>query len=227
MMHKTYENVEKMYDLLSKHWKDEANGAQMTEFKSFLKMIGSVKCKKVLDVGCGTGEYAILLAKKGAHVSGIDLSKGMINNAKNNAKQEKLNILFQKADVCLLPFENNIFDKISIARVLGHLDDETMNVAAKELMRVLKPGGEIIITMIHPSLGNASNLIVKRKVYHMPRFNREVKEYGKIFSKYKGKVTESESLKIISSFKKINLQAYNKLKGKEFIVVFKIKKNIR
>jgi len=225
MIHKTFDNVEKAYDLLSKYWKDEANGAQMTEFKTFLKMIGSVKGKKVLDAGCGTGEYAMLLAKKGAIVSAIDFSKGMIKHAKINAKKENLDIFLKKADICSLPFEINSFDKIIIARVLGHVDDKNIIIAAKELMRVLKPKGEIIITMIHPSLGNTSNLIVKGKAYHLPRFNRTVQEHEKIFSKYNGKVSESKSLKIIPNFKKINPEAYEKLRGKDFIQLLKIIKS--
>ncbi|MDD4352844.1 MAG: class I SAM-dependent methyltransferase [Candidatus Nanoarchaeia archaeon] len=225
MMHKNYDDVEKGYDYLSKYWKNEANGAQMTEFKPFFKMIGNVKNKKVLDAGCGTGDYAILLQQKGATVFGIDLSKGMINYAKKSAKEKKLNIFFQKADVCSLPFEDNYFDKIIIARVLGHVSNEDMKIAAKELMRVLKPKGEIIVSMIHPNLGNISNLIVNGKIFHMPRFNRTVKEYVKIFSEFKGKIVGSGSFKIVKSFGKISKEAYDKLKGKDFIEIFKVIKN--
>ena len=52
------------------------------------------KAKKILDLGCGTGQYTYLLSKKGYEVTGVDISKPMIEIAKKNTKQKKISILF-------------------------------------------------------------------------------------------------------------------------------------
>lgn len=59
-----------------------------------LSLIGDVKHKRVLDAGCGYGFYSILLAKRGAMVTGIDISEKMIALAKNNAEKASVECQF-------------------------------------------------------------------------------------------------------------------------------------
>ena len=67
--------------------------------EALLELIGdNINNVKVLEVGCGPGIYSIRLAKKGAEVTSIDYSHGMINTAKKNARDENVNINFIEDD---------------------------------------------------------------------------------------------------------------------------------
>lgn len=102
----------------------------------------------VLDVAAGTGEPGLsiaAIAKKGK-VVGTDLSNEMLEIAEANAVAKGLKNYTTKAgDVCELPFDADTFSKISCR--LGFMFFPVMQLAAKEMYRVLKPGGRIAIAV--------------------------------------------------------------------------------
>jgi ubiquinone/menaquinone biosynthesis C-methylase UbiE len=98
----------------------------------------------VLDVASGTGEPGLTIAAKlrGGIVVVTDLSEGMLEIARENGARRGLNNLeFIACDVSELPFPDNSFDSISCR--FGFMFFPDMLLAAKEMMRVLKPGGKI------------------------------------------------------------------------------------
>ncbi len=99
--------------------------------------------KKVLDVGCGTGFLSLILADLGHEVTGVDLSEGMLNRAKEKAKESGYNILFKIEDAENLYFEDSTFDVVVERHVLWTLPDPEK--AIKEWIRVLKKGGKLIL----------------------------------------------------------------------------------
>lgn len=70
------------------------------------KEIGFDKTCRILDVGCGTGRHSIELAKRGYHVTGIDLSRSQLERAKKKAAEKNLSIPFLEHDARDLPFEH-------------------------------------------------------------------------------------------------------------------------
>jgi ubiquinone/menaquinone biosynthesis C-methylase UbiE len=104
---------------------------------------------RVLDVGAGTGRYALKLARKGASVTALDQSPEMLAIARQAAQQEGLaidfHLAFLEAD---LPFAADRFDLVISALMLCHVPDLTH--AAQEFARVLQPGGHLLITDMHP-----------------------------------------------------------------------------
>jgi len=103
---------------------------------------------KVLDAGCGPGRFTLPTTKQKrvSHVIGIDISTEMLKFAKKKAAQEKItNIEFVKGDIQFLPFKNNTFDSVISVHVLFHLPQYAEIV--KEFVRVLKPGGRLIVDM--------------------------------------------------------------------------------
>lgn len=98
----------------------------------------------VLDVAAGTGEPGLTIAlklKKGKVII-TDLADDMLVIAHEKAKQKEINnVEFQASDVTQLPFEDNTFDAISCR--LGFMFFPDVMLAAKEMVRVLKPGGRI------------------------------------------------------------------------------------
>ena len=98
----------------------------------------------VLDVAAGTGEPGLTIASmlSGGKVIITDLAEDMLVIARESAKQRGIeNIEIRACDVCDLPFPDNTFDAISCR--FGFMFFPDMLLAAKEMVRVLKPGGRI------------------------------------------------------------------------------------
>jgi demethylmenaquinone methyltransferase/2-methoxy-6-polyprenyl-1,4-benzoquinol methylase/phosphoethanolamine N-methyltransferase len=101
----------------------------------------------LLDVGCGTGEVA-LLAKtraKAGKVYGIDPAPEMIAVARNKAARKKLDIDFRVGVIEALPFPDSSMDVVTSSLMMHHLPDDLKRRGLAEIYRVLKPGGRILI----------------------------------------------------------------------------------
>ena len=100
----------------------------------------------VLDCATGTGDLAIEFKKAvgdEGYVLGTDFCAPMIEPAPEKAKEKGLEIDFEVADAMDLPYENDRFDISSIAFGIRNVDDPV--VALKELARVVKPGGRVVV----------------------------------------------------------------------------------
>jgi ubiquinone/menaquinone biosynthesis C-methylase UbiE len=98
---------------------------------------------RVLDVGCGTGVISLLFAERGDQVTGIDLSEGMIEEARRKADAQNLSIEFRRGDAEHLPFNDGSFDVVVSRHLLWTLPHP--EIALKEWHRVLKMGGVVLI----------------------------------------------------------------------------------
>ncbi len=114
-------------------------GSWMTELK---KHLPEKKNLRILDVGCGTGFFTILLAKEGHQVTGIDLTPDMITHAKELAEEEKADCRFVVMDAENPDFPDEEFDVIVSRNLTWTLPDAEH--AYQEWFRVLKPGGVMI-----------------------------------------------------------------------------------
>lgn len=105
-----------------------------------LDQLGDLRDARVLDLGCGTGFMACLMAAAGAVVEAVDISESSLEVARWRAQISGLGgrISFRAAPAEALPFADESFDVVCGAFVLHHLD---LAVAAPELHRVLRPGG--------------------------------------------------------------------------------------
>jgi ubiquinone biosynthesis O-methyltransferase len=113
------------------------------ERRLVLELAGDVAGRRILDVGCGDGELAVELGKRGAQVLGIDASGEMIAAAKARAKMHNTDIAFQVAEAEHLPFATGQFDLVTAITVLCFVDDAAQ--VFQEIGRVLRPGGRLII----------------------------------------------------------------------------------
>ena len=91
----------------------------------------------LLDVGCGAGLLANALAKKGHHVTGIDLSERSLEIGKTHDSTSQVRYL--KADAYALPFAESSFEVVCAMDILEHVDNPQLLI--NEASRVLKPGG--------------------------------------------------------------------------------------
>ena len=103
---------------------------------------------RVLDVGCGTGQLAMIFAERVAptgSVAGIDAAPEMIKRATSRARKQQLPIAFQVAFAQRLPFPNGSFHAVASTLVLHHVAEDDRQAAVQEMHRVLKPGGRLLI----------------------------------------------------------------------------------
>ncbi|MFX1326208.1 MAG: class I SAM-dependent methyltransferase, partial [Promethearchaeota archaeon] len=108
-----------------------SSGEQDIETESFFRkvnlkfkeMLGTVKNKRILDIGCGIGSISFYLAQKGAQVTGIDLSANLIEYCKKEAKKRKLEIQFKVMNAQIPDFEDESFDIIVGSRVVHHIPE--------------------------------------------------------------------------------------------------------
>jgi demethylmenaquinone methyltransferase/2-methoxy-6-polyprenyl-1,4-benzoquinol methylase len=108
-------------------------------------IIGPKPGMKILDIAAGTGSSSRPLVDKGAEVTALDFSHGMIEQGR---KQNK-NINFVQGDALKLPFEDNFFDVTTIS--FGLRNTSNTDKALKEALRVTKDGGRIVIAEFsHP-----------------------------------------------------------------------------
>jgi ubiquinone/menaquinone biosynthesis C-methylase UbiE len=114
-------------------WADEL-------IKNFPKTEG--RSLKVLDIGTGPGFYAIILASRGYDVTAVDLSEGMLEQAKANAGELAEKIRFLKMDAQTLEFPDNEFDVIVTRNLTWNLPDPVK--AYGEWRRVLRDGGVML-----------------------------------------------------------------------------------
>ena len=97
---------------------------------------------RVLEIGCGEGDYSIFCAKLGAQVSAIDISQAAIKKAEINAEQNELHsrVKFERMDAEKLSFKEDSFDLIIDHEALSSLD---FSNAFNEILRVTKPASGI------------------------------------------------------------------------------------
>lgn len=105
---------------------------------------------EVLDVACGTGVVALSAARMGASVRGIDLTPELVQRARENAALMRLQASFQEGDAESLPFPDATFDVV--VSQFGHMFAPRAEVATREMLRVLKPGGTLAFATWPPEL---------------------------------------------------------------------------
>ncbi len=114
-----------------------------------LRLIGDVKGKRVLDLGCGSGRNAIALSRQGAHVIALDVSKSQLALARKLADVAEVRVELHESDVSDLAFLRA--DSIDLAMaigVLGEVDD--LDRCFRQVHRVLRPGAPFVFSIDHP-----------------------------------------------------------------------------
>lgn len=146
-----YEEIEKKQYEAS--W-SKMKGKIPTEHSSYRKAVPSpaavdfskfLQRRKIkgtfLDVGCGNGRHAVLFAKNGYDVHGIDIAESAIKLAKKNLRQNKVKANFKVGSVFSLPFKKDSFDVVMDSGCLHHLRKSQWKKYKKNILKVLKPGG--------------------------------------------------------------------------------------
>jgi len=117
-------------------------------FPSFVSFVGSPAGKTILDLGCGEGSYARFFARDGNQVTGVDYSEEMIRIARSRSEGID-GLSFVLADMSsLAPLPGDAFDIVLAPMCL--MDCTNVRRAYDEISRVLKPCGNLYVSLLHP-----------------------------------------------------------------------------
>ena len=116
--------------------------------QAVLDAVGDVDGLDVLDAGCGEGYMSRLLAQRGARAAGVDVSDSLIEYARAHEDAGRLDLSYTVGSLEDLPYPDDSFDAAVCNHVLSDVTDPS--AALKELGRVLRPGGRLVILMLHP-----------------------------------------------------------------------------
>ncbi|UTW68270.1 bifunctional demethylmenaquinone methyltransferase/2-methoxy-6-polyprenyl-1,4-benzoquinol methylase UbiE [bacterium SCSIO 12643] len=141
-----FDNIAPKYDFLNHLL---SMGIDITWRKKAIRIIGKRNPKAILDVATGTGDFALeAKSLNPERIVGIDISEEMLNVGRKKIHNKGFDELIEmiKADSEALPFKDNTFDAITVGfgvRNFAHLE-----VGLGEMLRVLKPGGQVAIIEI-------------------------------------------------------------------------------
>lgn len=142
-------------------WRESSLGeiTETLEHHLIFRLAGSLKDRVLLDAGCGDGSLAQAAMREGAsHVCGCDLDPRMVATARAMAVRNGVPIDFSVARLQALPFPDNTFDVVTCVTVLAFIPDAIQ--AVREMARVLRPGGCLVIG----DLGKWSIWAARRRV---------------------------------------------------------------
>lgn len=145
------ENIKRLFDNIAPDY-DKLNHILSLNIdkgwrrKAVREIVDSDKPLTVLDVACGTGDFTIEIAKKtvkGSHITGIDLSEGMMKVGRDKIEEAGIKATLEYGDCEALTYPQESFDRVSVG--FGVRNFEHLGVGLGEMFRVLKPGGKLVI----------------------------------------------------------------------------------
>ena len=128
--------------------------------RRLLAYAGIKNSEQVLDVGCGTGTLALRAARaaRGVRVTGLDADATILARARKKAAGAGLDISFDEGRSTALPYPDACFDLVLSTLFFHHVDDDAKRQTASELVRVLRPGGRVVVG----DLGRPQNRVMRR-----------------------------------------------------------------
>jgi len=148
-------DIAEFFDEMSQGRNEKIQANPIVEFeqhvrsRTVLELLSPGRGEKILDIGCGNARDISYIVEQGAQVIGIDISEGMVTEAKMDL--EKLgykNITLEVGDAMQLNYADSEFDKVLCSEVIEHIPDAEK--ALDEIWRILKPGGILVLSTPNP-----------------------------------------------------------------------------
>jgi ubiquinone/menaquinone biosynthesis C-methylase UbiE len=115
-----------------------------------LRLLGDLKGKRVLELGCGAGQCSIAFARQGATAIGVDFSSVQLSIARELAEREEVRVELRQGDMADLAFlRADSIDLVFSAFAFGYVED--LNRVFRQVHRVLKVGAPLVFSLPHPA----------------------------------------------------------------------------
>jgi len=223
------------YERWASKYKDEDNPLLSLEKNAIQTLLPNLNKLNILDFGCGVGREIKMMENRGAgFVAGIDFSFNMLTEAKSQLHVENNSKLIQ-ANGLFLPFVKDSFEVVLSSFVMGYI--EQLGEALKEIVRVTRSGGIILISDFHPFgiiIGwNRSFLEWRGNNYKEFRIRNYVhlqEDYFRIFKEANLKLEEIREPRIDDSVKHFfdrtpkGHETYKQSVGYPAVLIFKLSK---
>ena len=140
-------DIGKAYNSWAAQYDSNENKTRDLEALSLQKILQGKSFKHCLEVGCGTGKNTAWLLTICDQITAIDLSKGMLDIAKNKIQSDKVN--FTEADITQdWTFANQTYDLVTFSLMLEHIED--LDAVFQKLAKVIDAGTRVYIGELHP-----------------------------------------------------------------------------
>jgi len=144
IIHNWWELNALKYQEIYKISTDEIYYGSYTPSESKLKLLGDVAGKDIVELGCGAGQAAIVLNKKGARCTAVDFSSAQLKYGRYLNFYEKTDVQFIEDDIQhLISLESHSFDTAVSIFALQYV--ENLLGCFKQVYRILRPGGEFVL----------------------------------------------------------------------------------
>lgn len=167
------------------------------------RLLGEVKGKRVLELGCGGAQNSIAFAKQGAIAIGVDLSAEMLAHARRLCDHEEVRVELRQGDMADLAFVRaESIDLVFSANAFGFVDD--LNRVFRQVHRVLRTGAPLVFTMPHPAYHLVDGdhpdhpLLVRRSYFDTEPI--EYERFGATFTEYHRPLADLHTALVRASF---------------------------
>ncbi len=131
------------------HWDDEGDFARHYLLNpTIFALAGDVAGRRTLDAGCGNGYLARMLAKRGALVTGVEPATRLYTLCLERERADQLGVVYLQQDLAQADLEPSSFDLAIANMVLMDIPD--YRAALRTLASATRPGGDLIVTLLHP-----------------------------------------------------------------------------
>lgn len=178
------DSVESLYDARSENYDEDHAARTAGEITAVEEIVvkSLLRClhyDDVFDAATGTGRYALFLAGQGKRVEAADQNAKMLSVAQRKAENRGLTIGFKRESVSNCSAGDASFDLVLCMLALAHVED--LHAPLKEFVRVLRPGGHLLISDIHPDIqrawGPQNKALIDGKEFPFPAYHASIDEY--------------------------------------------------
>jgi 2-polyprenyl-3-methyl-5-hydroxy-6-metoxy-1,4-benzoquinol methylase len=148
---------------------------------ALFQLMGDVMGKRILDAGCGQGYLARLLARRGAHMTGLEPAENWLAQAQAQERAHPLGITYLQADLSTWQPQDQ-FDLVVANMVLMDIPD--YQTAMQHCMEVVTPGGTFLFSLLHPCFEESSALWATKGYVEVREYLREEvkpQQFGYLF----------------------------------------------
>ena len=214
--------VKKQFNAQAKNFHNWSITKNTEYMQRYVDFVGISETDEVLDVACGSGDFAVFMAKRAARVHGVDISDGMIQIAKKQARINSLgNIDFVCHDVEHLPHESNSFTVVVCKSAFHHM--KNYDNVFKEMIRCCRNSGRLSIQDIVTYDSQKVNSFVERlekkiDISHHSALSQEA--CFQMFDQNNFEIIRSISLEVELNFNEYLNHAYQSKESKRESMIY-------